>query len=246
MAEKPRFYDAAVAKIVSLTDSVKHFLLEYPKDADANFIAGQFMMVHLEKEGKPHKKPYSIASSPLLATLGRPQGSPLLELCIKIVEGGYVSTWFFGLKEGDVIHTSIPYGVFTIREPWQDNLVFVGTGTGIAPLRGMIQRLYEQNFAKDIWLIFGNRYETDVLYESEWRELEKKHANFHFIPTVSRPKNWKGETAYVQDIVRRVFAGRTEGLDFYGCGLVPMCQQLKAALLEMNIPKERIHFEQFT
>ena len=238
MAEKPRFYDATVTKIVSLTDTVKHFVLTYGPEADTNFIAGQFMMVHLEKDGKPHKKPYSIASSPSL-----PKS---LELCIKLVDGGYVSTWFFGLKEGDVIHTSLPYGVFILREPWQNDLIFVGTGTGVAPLRGMIQRLYEQGCIKDIWLIFGNRYETDVLYENEWRELEKKHKNFHFIPTVSRGKNWKGETAYVQDIVKKTFAGRTEGLDFYGCGLVPMCQQLKAALLEMNIPRERIHFEQFT
>ena len=132
MAEKPRFYDATVSKIVSLTDTVKHFVLTYAPDADTNFIAGQFMMVHLEKDGKPHKKPYSIASSPSL-----PKS---LELSIKLVEGGYVSTWFFGLKEGAVIHTSLPYGVFVMREPWQDNLVFVGTGTGIAPLRGMIER----------------------------------------------------------------------------------------------------------
>ena len=238
MAEKPRFYDATVTRIVSLTDSVKHFVLEYAPEADTTFIAGQFMMVHLEKDGKPHKKPYSIASSPSLPKR--------IELCIKLVEGGYVSTWFFGLKEGDVIHTSLPYGVFVMREPWQNDLVFVGTGTGIAPLRGMIQNLYEKDCAKNIWLIFGNRYETDVLYENEWRELEKKHKNFHFIPTVSRPKNWKGETAYVQDVVKRVFAEKTEGPDFYGCGLVPMCQQLKTTLLEMSVPKERIHFEQFT
>ena len=238
MAEKPRFYDATVTKIVSLTDTVKHFVIDYAPEADTGFIAGQFMMVHLEKDGKPHKKPYSIASTPSLPKR--------IELCIKLVEGGYVSTWFFNLKEGDVIHTSLPYGVFVIREPWQEDLVFVGTGTGVAPLRGMIEKLYELGCAKNIWLIFGNRYETDVLYENEWRKLEKKHKNFHFIPTVSRPKTWKGETAYVQEIVKRTFAGKTEGLDFYGCGLVPMCQQLKAALLEMNIPKERIHFEQFT
>ncbi len=238
MAEKPRFYDAKVTKIVELSGTVKHFVLEYAPEADTRFIAGQFLMVHLERDGKPHKKSYSIASSP---SLGHK-----IELCIKLVEGGYVSTWFFGLKEGDVIHTSLPYGFFTVREPWQDHLVFVGTGTGVAPLRGMIQKLYEQSCTKDIWLIFGNRYETDVLYEAEWRALEKEHKNFHFIPTVSRPKDWKGETAYVQEIVKRLFHGKTEGLDFYGCGLVPMCQQLKAALLEMNIPKERIHFEQFT
>ena len=241
MAEKPRFYDAKISKIVSLSETVKHFVLDYPAGTDTRFIAGQFMMVHLEKDGKPHKKPYSIASSPSLG-----EKSNQIELCIKIVEGGYVSTWFFGLKEGDVIHTSLPYGVFTIREPWEDNLVFVGTGTGVAPLRGMIDNLYEKGCTKDIWLVFGNRYETDVLYEKEWRELEKKHKNFHFIPTVSRGKNWTGETAYVQDIIKRLFAGKNQGLDFYGCGLVPMCQQLKATLIEMGIPKEKIHFEQFT
>ena len=238
MAEKPRFYDATVSKIISLSSTVKHFVLDYPTDANTRFIAGQFMMVHLEKDGKPHKKPYSIASSPSL--------HKRIELCIKLVEGGYVSTWFFNLKEGDVIHTSLPYGVFTVKEPWQDHLIFVGTGTGVAPLRGMIHRLYEQSCAKQIWLIFGNRYETDVLYENEWRAFEKKYENFHFIPTVSRPKNWKGETAYVQNIVKLLFAGKTTGLDFYGCGLVPMCQQLKTTLIEMNIPKDRIHFEQFT
>jgi len=241
MAEKPRFYDAKIVRILSLSETVKHFVLEYAPGLDTRFIAGQFMMVHLERDGKPHKKPYSIASSPVLA-----EKKNQIELCIKIVEGGYVSTWFFGLKEGDVIHTSLPYGVFTIREPWQDNLVFVGTGTGVAPLRGMIQNLYEKGCTKNIWLIFGNRYETDVLYLDEWRALEKKHPNFHFIPTVSRGKNWTGETAYVQDVVKKTFAGKKEGLDFYGCGLVPMCQQLKAALLEMGLPKEMIHFEQFT
>ena len=242
MAEKPRFYDAKISKIVSLSDTVKHFVLDYPQDADTRFIAGQFMMVHLERDGKPYKKPYSIASSPLLA-----QKKNQIELCIKIVEGGYVSTWFFGLKEGDVIHTSLPYGVFVLREPLQDNLIFVGTGTGVAPLRGMIHSLFEKDCDKHIWLIFGNRHETDILYENEWHEFEKTRENFHFIPTVSRPQpSWKGETAYVQEIVKKLFSGSTQSLDFYGCGLVPMCQQLKAALLEMNIPKDRIHFEQFT
>jgi ferredoxin-NADP reductase len=239
MAEKPRFYDAKMVKITNLSETVKHFVLEYPADADIRFIAGQFLQVHLQKDGQPHKKSYSIASSPNL-------GARKIELCIKLVEGGYVSTWFFGLKEGDVIKTALPYGVFTVKEPLQNDLIFVGTGTGIAPLRGMIKYLYETGCTKNIWLIFGNRYETDILYLDEWKELEKKHKNFHFIPTVSRGKNWTGETAYVQDIVKKVFAGKNEGLDFYGCGLVPMCQQLKATLLEMNIPKERIHFEQFT
>lgn len=238
MAEKPRFYDATISKIVSLSTTVRHFVLDYPADADTRFTAGQFMMIHLEKDGLAQKKPYSIASPPSLA--GK------IELSIKLVEGGYVSTWFFKLKEGDVIHTSLPYGVFHVKEPLADRMVFVGTGTGIAPLRSMILDLYDRGCKSRIDLIFGNRYETDVLYKEEWEELERKHPTFRFIPTVSRPKDWKGETAYVQQIVKREYAGQTDGISFYGCGLVPMCKELKATLLEMNIPKERIHFEQFT
>jgi ferredoxin-NADP reductase len=239
LAEKARFYDAKMVKITSLTESVKHFVLQYAPGDDIRFIAGQFLQVHLLKDGQPHKKSYSIASSPNL-------GNQQIELCIKRVDGGYVSNWFFGLKEGDVIKTALPYGVFTVKEPLQEDLVFVGTGTGIAPLRGMIKYLYETGCTKNIWLIFGNRYETDILYNDEWQDLLKKHKNFHFIPTVSRGKNWSGETAYVQDIVKRVFADKLATADFYGCGLVPMCQQLKATLIEMGFPKERIHFEQFT
>ena len=241
MADKPRFYDAKISKIVSLSNTVKHFVLDYPKDADTSFSAGQFLQVHLEKGGKPHKKSYSIACSPSLA-----KEKNQIELCIKLVEGGFVSTYFFNLKESESIHTALPYGVFTVKEPWAENLVFVGTGTGVAPLRGMIKNLYEKECTKNIWLIFGNRYETDVLYGDEWYTLAKEHSNFHFIPTVSRPKTWIGETTYVQEIVKREFRGKAEGYDFYGCGLVPMCQQLKTALIEMNIPKEKIHFEQFT
>lgn len=241
MAEKPRFGDAKLSRVILLSSTVKHFVLDYPRDVDTSFVAGQFLQVHLEKDGKPHKKSYSIASSPSLA-----KEKNQIELCIKQVEGGYVSNWFFGLKEGAILHTSLPYGVFTVREPWQDHLVFVGTGTGIAPLRGMIKNLYERDCTKDIWLVFGNRYETDVLYRDEWQALSKKYSNFHFLPTVSRPQTWTGEKAYVQEVVKKQFAGKNESLDFYGCGLVLMCQQLKAALVEMNIPKERIHFEQFT
>lgn len=238
MAEKPRFYDATVARIADLTDSVRHFVLEYDQEADGRFIAGQFLMVHLERDGKPHKKAYSIASSPSIL--------PKVELCIKLVEGGFTTNWFWKLKEGDRIQTSIPYGVFTVKEPWQEELVFVGTGTGVAPLRGMIQNLYERGCTKKITLIFGNRYETDILYESEWRQMEKKHPTFRFIPTISRGKTWKGETAYVQDIVKRKFAGKTQGKDFYGCGLGPMCKALKQTLIDLGVERQFIHFEQFT
>ena len=237
MADKPRFYDATVTEIISLTSTVKHFVLQYDETADSSFVAGQFMQVHLEKDGKPHKKPYSIASPPSLRKK--------IELCIKLVEGGFVSTWFFNLKEGDRIHTSVPYGVFTLQRPLADDLVFVATGTGIAPMRGFIKQLYEENCAKNIWLIFGNRYESDVLYLDEWREIEKKHSNFKFIPTVSRPEKWKGETAYVQDVVKRHFSGNLKGKDFYGCGLVPMCKQLRQTLTEMGADRSQIHFELF-
>ena len=235
--ETPRFYSAKVSQIIELAPTVKHFVLDYPPDADTHFTPGQFIMLHLQKDGLPHRKSYSIASSPSLKNK--------IELSVKLVEEGYVTNYLFKLKEGAILHTSLPYGLFMVQEPWQDNLIFVATGTGIAPIRSMIKNLYEKKCDRTIWLIFGNRYESEILYLDEWRALEKKYKNFRFIPTISRSKEWPGEKAYVQEVVKKTFAGQNEGLDFYGCGLLRMCRDLKATLIEMNIPKERVHFEAF-
>ena len=69
----------------------------------------------------------------------------------------------------------------------EQELVFVATGTGIAPFRSMIRDLLRKGFQRNIWLLFGTRYERGIPYDEEGQLLESYYPQFHYIPTVSRP-----------------------------------------------------------
>lgn len=224
-------------KIFELTPTVRTFRLRFPEGKWIPFKAGQFCMVHVPKEGeKPLKKAYSICSSPF--------ETGYLDLCIKLVEGGFATNWFWTLKEGDELTVTLPYGGFVLKEPVEHELVFVATGTGLAPLRSMLRVLLRDGFQKPITLIFGVRYENEVLYADEFRELEKKHPNFKFIPTISRPKEWKGEAGYVQDKLRK-YVTDPAGKQIYVCGLVPMIEAVQKAAEEIGFDKKQVHFEKY-
>lgn len=224
-------------KIFILSDSVRTFRLRFPEGKWVNFKAGQFCMVQVPKEGeKPLKKAYSICSSPF--------ETGYVDLCIKLVEGGFATNWFWTLKEGDDVTITLPYGGFVLKEPLEKELILIATGTGLAPLRSMLRVLLKDGFQRPITLIFGVRFENEVLYADEFRELERNHPNFKFIPTISRPKEWMGETGYVQDKLKKFFPAPS-GKQIYVCGLVPMIEAVQKTAEDLGFEKGQVHFEKY-
>lgn len=231
---KKEIIRTTVTKIVQLSSDVKHFELKFPEGQWIEFKAGQFILIHMPHNGKLVPKPYSIASPPY------ERGK--MDLCIKRIEGGLVSPWFFTLKEGDPLDVSGPFGHFLVRE---GDAVFAGTGTGIAPLRAMIKDILKNGFKDECWLFFGNRYETDVLYKEEFEGLARLHPNFHFIPLISRPEQWTGEKGYIQDVLPKYVNGH-QHKNVYICGIVPMVVALEESLLRQAWPKSHIFYEKYT
>jgi phenol hydroxylase P5 protein len=231
------WYPVKLTKIDEYSPTVRNFHFQFLKPR-FDFVSGQFVMVEVPKPGeKPVRKPYSIASPPYFAEK--------IELCIKWVEGGFVSTWFFNLKVGDEFPVQGPLGVFRLVEPLPEHLIFVATGTGIAPLRAQFLQLLHDGYKKPMTFIFGNRHEDEIPFHQELLDLAKKHSNFNYIPIISRPKSWGGEKGYVQEVIRKKFANPT-GHHVYICGLVPMVNDLNACLTELGYPKESIRFEKWT
>lgn len=242
MAHNVQVFDMLVKRIVTHTPTVKSFFLHFPPGQTMPFVAGQFVMSIVPRDGKPVKKPYSIASSPYELADG------YIELGIKKVEGGFMSTHFHNLKEGDILKMDGPYGKFVMKHADSaDEVIFVATGTGITPLRSMFRQMLKiDGHKKPISMILGVRYENELLYDKEMYELERQYPNFKFIPTVSRPTDaWKGERKYVQDLLVSRFPDPTNKA-IYACGLVDMIQGLKKTCLENGWTKEQLHYEIWT
>lgn len=215
------------------------FRLSFPAGTVFDFDAGQFLNILIPTPEKVVKKrSYSIASPPLWAAQGR------LDLCWKRVPGGFATAYLWELKKGDKLEIQGPLGRFTTRKPLPKTIVFVSTGTGIAPFRSMIHDLLARKESVELWNLFGNRYEEDVLYKEEFEELAAAHPNFKNIFTVSRPKTWKGESAYVQHLLKKYIPVNADTHIFI-CGLSSMIKEVEATALEMGFKKEQIFFEKY-
>ena len=229
-------YRAIVERIDSLAYNVRGFRFKLVEPPRLEFRAGQFVIVHVPKDGSVVKRAYSVASPP-----HEPQA---IELCIQHVEGGIASTYFWKLKEGDAVSLSGPHGNFLLKEPLDYDPVFMATGTGVAPLRAMIRHLFHINFTRPVWLLFGTRYEHALLYESEFRSLAGLRHNFRYIPTVSRPKDWRGETGHVQQSFQKHVTDFSNK-EIYLCGWLEVVKAICADLRGFGVAPERLHYEEW-
>lgn len=232
-------FETTLEKIFCLTPTVRTFRVRFEGGKGFPFRPGQFAMVHIPGQEKVHKKPYSINSAPY--------ETGYLDLCVKFVEGGLATKWFWERKEGEKMTIGGPYGNFLMKEPMDYDPIFIATGTGLAPLRSMIRQGYHDGkFSRDrqITLIFGVRYENEVFYDDEFRTLEREQKNFRFVPTISRPKDWTGEKGYVQDVLKRLIQ-KPVNKQIYVCGLTPMINAVEKTALAIGFDKKQIHHEKY-
>ena len=229
-------FRATVERIDSLSHNVRGFHLKLIAPPTIQFNAGQFIILNVPHEGKVVKRAYSIASPPY-----EPHG---LDLCIQHVEGGIASTYFWKLKEQDTVSISGPHGAFLLKEPLDYDPIFMATGTGVAPLRAMIRHLIHINFTRHVWLFFGTRYEHAMLYESEFRSLAAMRRNFHYIPTVSRPKDWHGEVGHLQQTFQKHITDYADK-EIYLCGWLEVVKAICADLERFGVPKAKLHYEEW-
>ena len=244
-----------------------HFDFVLPELENFDFAPGQFVSgVALDDKGKQQTRAYSIASAP--------RGNHF-ELCVNRVEEGFFSNHLADLPDltiGGTIQIHGPHGHFILHQPITDSIL-VATGTGIAPMRGFLQQLFpsdgsDKSDGKQIWLVYGTRYETDIYYQAEFEALAAAHPNFHYLPTLSRAQeSWTGLRGYVQDHVGRIIEERAARLgkplpvppvdssrpqselnfDIYSyiCGLNNMVSGVRELLAGFGWHRKQIVFERY-
>ena len=232
----PISYRATVERIDILSYNVRGFRFKLVDPPKIEFQAGQFIIVNVPKDGSVVKRAYSIASPP--------HDPMAVELCVQHVEEGVASTYFWKLKEGDPVSINGPHGRFLLKESLDYEPVFMATGTGVAPMRSMIKYLFHVNFTRTVWLLFGTRYEHALLYESEFRSLANLRHNFRYIPTVSRPKEWHGETGHIQQTFQKYITDASNK-EIYVCGWLEVVKSVCKDLEGLGVPKEKLHYEEW-
>lgn len=231
-------FHTTVKRIERMTDSVKRFYVRLDEPTTLAFLPGQFVIVNVPQPGGTTlKRAYSIASPPYVA--GR------CELCIQMVPNGRASAFFDALQGGEQVTITGPHGKFTLKQPLDYDPVFLSTGTGFAPFRAMVLQLLHDGCARDIWVFLGSRYEQNLLYLAEMQTLAAKHPNLKFHPSVSRPVSWTGDRGHIQDVFKQHITDY-RGKEMYVCGWDTAVKGVCSDLAAWGVPKEQIHFEEWT
>jgi CDP-4-dehydro-6-deoxyglucose reductase len=226
-----------VIKIANETADTRRFWVQVASIDSFNFIPGQFVTLDLPIHEKVNKRwrSYSIASWP--------DGTNIFELVIVLDKNGSGTNYLFNeVTVGSLLTLRGPQGVFNLKEPLENDVVMICTGTGIAPFRSMLQHLHLQNIPhKNIYLVFGCRTKDDLLYYTELTALQQTMPNFHYLPTLSRDE-WEGHTGYVHAVYEAICYDRRP-VDFYLCGWKGMIDEAKQRILNMGYDKQSIHLE---
>ena len=234
---KPENFQAECTFVKRLSKKVLEFGFRV-MDHKFEFMAGQFVMMNFDSlidEQKNLSRAYSISSAPT---------ENYFELCVEIVPGGQAGAYFSAMQEGDKVDFKGPFGVCSIKPENTNDLLMVATGTGIAPIKSILEDLAARGDTRQVDVYFGLRYEEDVFYETEVRELVAKFPNSKFVLTLSKPSSdWTGNRGRVTEYI--IGKGFRENLDIYLCGNGNMIRDIRSEAIVEGVPKKQIHVEIF-
>ena len=209
------------------------------KPADFTFKPGQFVLFDVPLVDNPadvQTRAFSIASTP--------SESELL-FAIKLVPGGRASRWVKEMvEEGSEIVIKGPFGNFLLDPAPDRSLLFIATGTGIAPFRAQIVDALQRGDTRRMDVIFGVRSEEDVFWVEEMESLAQKYPNLFLHVTLSAPAGeWTGHRGRVQALAGQVVKEFANTL-VYACGNPDMTKDIKnLAMTEWGLDRKAVHIE---
>ncbi|GAA5135814.1 2Fe-2S iron-sulfur cluster binding domain-containing protein [Thalassotalea piscium] len=168
---------------------------------------------------------------------------------------GVGSSYLCNLMVGAEVEAIGPFEEFFVKEPSKNTMVLLGAGSGMAPLKAIIEEQIQKNNHNDedksecsIHFFYGARKECDLLYEDHFYQLADMHKYFHYYPTLSQAdENWLGATGYAQDILGLNLdnLGPLENIDFYLCGPDGLMKETIKLLKARGVKDSAIAFDEF-
>ena len=203
------------------------------------------------KVGEPTQRAYSMANCP--------QEADILMLNVRIaspppdadVPPGIVSSYIFGLRPGDKVTVSGPYGEFFAKET-DAEMVFVGGGAGMAPMRSHIfDQLERLKSRREIRFWYGARSLREAFYVQDFDRLAVENPNFKWTLALSAPAEedeWLGLRGFIHQVLYENYLSdhpAPEEIEYYLCGPPPMIDACEKMLAELGVDPENISYDKF-
>lgn len=168
------------------------------------------------------------------------------------VNPGVCSSYVFDRKPGDKVTISGPYGEFFIKNTKRE-MLYIGGGAGMAPLRSHLFHLFHTEKTKDrkVTYWYGGRSSRELFYTDQFRKIEEEFPNFKYNIALSNPlpeDNWTGYTGFIHQVVLDKYLSKhpePEEIEYYLCGPPLMLQACLKMFDDLGVPEENIAFDDF-
>lgn len=164
---------------------------------------------------------------------------------------GIVSSYLFSLKPGDSVTIAGPYGEFYAKDT-DNEMLFIGGGTGMAPLRShILDQLKRIKTHRKISFWFGVRSRRDLFYHEEFERLATEHPNFSYVVALSEPREgdeWNGPVGFIHQVAYDRYLSHHEApedCEYYMCGPPLMIAAVQKMLGDLGVPEENILLDDF-
>ena len=226
---------ATVQAITSLGPDVLHLRLALSDDEVFVFEPGQYMKILLE-DGS-HRS-FSMASAP---------NGNTVDFHVRQIAGGRFTTGQLPqLRPGDKLDVEVPHGSFSLRKEDYRPLLMVATGTGLAPIKSMLEALMDDPDCPPVWLYWGMRSAADLYLHDEIARWGERLYDFQYVPVLSRADDaWQGRRGYVHDAVAADIGDLSEHA-IYLCGSPNMIHDAKQTFMVLGAQAPFIYSDGFT
>ncbi len=235
-----KLFSAVVESTRSVTHDIREIRLALIEPSEISHRPGQFVQIQAPSPDGPVFRAYSI-SSPVYE-------NGVVELVVRLVPGGIASSYLHSLRERDPVTFAGAYGDFRLSEDPETEVICVGGGCGMAPIKNIVYSVYDRWPERSCWLFFGCRTTKDVFYLEEFKEFAKTHPNLHLVYALSDPlgpeESWDGESGFIHLSVDRCLEPGVKRQAFL-CGPPPMVEAVTHVLKEKGLVDEDIFYDEF-
>lgn len=216
------------------THDTKTFRFALPDDATLDMLPGDHLYVHCTLNGKVVKRPYTPSSTP--------GSTGYFDLTVKHYPTGGVSQYLHDRKVGDQVLMSGPNPGGHWKDGMAKQVGFVAGGTGITPMISIIRWILAKSLPVEMFLVFANKTEDDIIFRAEWDEYVRKHTHFHCYHVLEQPAAYwtQGAGRVTEEMLLRHLPPPRPDVVVFLCGPPPMVDALEGVLKTIGYTEQAI------